>query len=195
MSKFVNEEENKKYNCALCKSAAWKETKQLPCGHRVCGPCVPKLSEAQCPSGETGCVPVKRSDVTRDNTGRREMQELEVYCSFEGCETIAKLKDEHEKRCEFRPEKCKNAGCNERTIAREMGNHEKTCGFRESECAHCSNKMAEINMKNHLEYDCGSVMRTCVECGDDRGMTLSEMEVHLKTDCEKAIVECGIAGC
>jgi TNF receptor-associated factor 2 len=150
-----------KYKCTLCRRAL-NQAHQLPCGHRICRPCVDDLfasaSQVSCPSGEEDCERnITREHVHPDFSAQREMRRFQVYCCY------------------------KDYGCQQTMPWTQFRAHTEQCTFRLQRCTHCGEELPLDNLQVHVENECPMTPCQCphgCELGPS-GILRSRLEEHL----------------
>ncbi|XP_012691449.2 TNF receptor-associated factor 5 isoform X2 [Clupea harengus] len=152
------------YMCPVCNSVVLNPH-QAGCGHIFCYQCIRTLMDSQTsPKCPLDNMLIKSDEVFQDNCCRRELLNLEVYCTnASSCShkiTLRHLQD-HLKCCEYESVECSNQGCAEETHRKDLLEHQQSvCSFRLELCTHCRKAYPLAQLKKHgaicpeAEVDC-----------------------------------------
>ena len=88
---------------------------------------------------------------------------------------------------------CPNEGCTESLLPRALAKHQDSCEYRLIDCKHCANKMACLEMEEHVQK-CPKVKIECPNKGCDVQWARGAMQVH-RARCENEEVGCPCPGC
>ncbi|XP_072284646.1 TNF receptor-associated factor 3 isoform X2 [Pyxicephalus adspersus] len=191
--KFLKHVEEK-YKCEKCRLVLCNP-RQTECGHRFCETCMNSLlssSRRQC----TACEEIIDKDkVFKDNCCRREVLALQMFCRNDtrGCKeqiTLGNLLIHLKSDCQFEELPCPRAECKEKVIRKDLSDHiEKTCKYREMPCQYCKNQVPLVEMQNHEDMDCPSVVVSCPHKCSVKSLLRSELTAHL-SECVNAPSTC-----
>lgn len=162
--RFVEKLEEQ-YVCPCCASVVINPH-QASCGHIFCLHCIRVLlengSSAKCPKDS---VLIRSNEVFQDNCCKREIQNLEVYCTnYPDCSSTAPLchLQEHLKTCQYATIKCPNQGCPETLPRRDLKEHSHNlCVHRKEPCPHCHQRYTIAQIKDHENTVCPEVKVPC----------------------------------
>ncbi|XP_067251968.1 TNF receptor-associated factor 5 isoform X1 [Chanodichthys erythropterus] len=139
---------------------------QTGCGHIFCAQCVKAYIEnggsSKCPLDN---VPIKPEEVFQDNCCKRELLNLEVYCTnAPDCKqraTLCNLQD-HLKVCQYERIRCSNSGCNDTVLRKNLMDHQRNvCSFRLESCQHCKQSFPVSQLLAHQKTSCPEVEVPC----------------------------------
>ncbi|XP_065181188.1 uncharacterized protein LOC135811874 isoform X2 [Sycon ciliatum] len=179
-----------KFLCPVC-LLLLRDPVQTGCGHRFCRYCSKRVID----SGNEIC-PVDHEPVTcafEDNYARREVANLEVYCSMstKGCTWTGKLRnvEDHTAVCEYTNVRCPNEGCSE-AVHRNQLNHHVTdvCRYTPVPCALCSVPVPQALMPDHIAQECINAEVQCAMCRNQ--IKRKELVQHTAEDCPNKTVVC-----
>ncbi|CAH2328545.1 TNF receptor-associated factor 3 isoform X1 [Pelobates cultripes] len=191
--KFLKTVEEK-YKCEKCRLVLCNP-RQTECGHRFCETCMNSLLSSpnqQCTACEEILI---RDKVFKDNCCRREVLALQMYCRNEnrGCKeqiTLGNLLFHLKSDCQFEELPCPRSDCKEKVIRKDLSDHiEKTCRYREMPCKFCKNQVALVEMQNHEDMECPSVVVACPHKCSVKSLLRSELNTHL-SECVNAPSTC-----
>lgn len=159
-----------------------------------------ETGSVECPVGEDDCVNLTKTTISRDGSGRREIQTLQVYCDFRdnGCESSITLKEleSHKQACSYRPLACPNSarGCDEHMRATSLYVHtDEHCAYRTVACRYCRKEVVFKDEKAHVAEECLEVSRACpYECDYKALMKKSELDEHVNSSCALAPIDCDL---
>lgn len=171
------------YMCPVCSSVVLNPH-QAGCGHIFCYQCILGLlkskTSSKCPLDN---MLIKSDEVFQDNCCRRELLNLEVYCTnAPSCshKIILSYLQDHLKCCEYEPVQCLNHGCTEVVPRKDLQEHQKSgCVFRLELCAHCKKPYPLAQLKKHEQAICPEGE---VECPNNCAQRIRRNKVrfHLK---------------
>ncbi|XP_076464365.1 TNF receptor-associated factor 3-like [Babylonia areolata] len=202
---FVNEEDRLRFQCPVHKGLL-HQTRQTPCGHRMCQGCVSVwldgAASKRCPVGESDCEDISETNVYPDKSIQRELKSIPVYCKNknEGCPAKMPYKNyrSHQDDCEFQPVSCEFSprGCREKILRGKLREHQEQCGFRPVRCRLCHMEICHNQLQAHNDNDCEEKVVGCpFGCKNE---TLKRKEVTDHRDvCPVHPVDCKFAhmGC
>jgi len=155
-----NEEIPDQYKCCVCKLILI-ETKQTPCGCRLCNTCGQTyFNEIKpCPVGELECCQkVSSNDLATDRASDREILKLKVKCIFDQCET--------------------------RDSVSNLEQHITECPYRQIQCNQCEQEIFYSSQEQHMQTQCTSRIVKCEFCNDK--MSIKELELtHHNVDSQE----------
>ncbi|XP_059399649.1 TNF receptor-associated factor 5-like [Carassius carassius] len=139
---------------------------QTGCGHIFCARCVRAYIEnggsSKCPLDS---IPIKSEEIFQDNCCKRELLNLEVYCTnAPDCTqrvTLCNLQD-HLKACQYEPLRCTNSGCSDTVLRRNLLEHQRNvCSFRLESCPHCRQPFLMSQLQAHQKTSCPEIQVPC----------------------------------
>uniref|UniRef100_A0A8C2FZ31 TNF receptor-associated factor n=1 Tax=Cyprinus carpio TaxID=7962 RepID=A0A8C2FZ31_CYPCA len=139
---------------------------QTGCGHIFCARCVRAYIEnggsSKCPLDS---IPIKSEEIFQDNCCKRELLNLEVYCTnAPDCTqtvTLCNLQD-HLKACQYERIRCSNVGCNDTVLRRSLQEHQRNvCSFRLESCLHCRQPFLTSQLQAHQKTSCPDIQVPC----------------------------------
>nr|QOS44541.1 tumor necrosis factor receptor TARF3 [Mimachlamys nobilis] len=188
-----------KHRCLKCRDVL-RDAVQTLCGHRMCEVCAFKLFDEQppyaCPGKDDTCVPnLKKEEIFRDPSARREIATLLVFCPHkeQGCkkEMPWKQQEEHTSNCVYKPVQCGyvNNGCDVSTNQQNLVNHQQRCDYRNVPCSYCKEDIIFKNKEDHESVGCMKYPIVCPNsCGIDN-LPREEMSEHI-IECPKRPFHC-----
>lgn len=191
--------------CRICKDAL-REPVQSSCGCRFCERCADFKflidEKIKCPGNDIDCKDLLRNELHHDNSAKREIVLLLVYCSFkdQGCNVTVPWKKlmDHERNCEYRLVPCRfhNNGCKEIVVLKSMDVHTQKCKYQPIVCKYCNEEVAKVKRKEHEKIYCIKIPLPCPYGCQIEKMTREKMEVHI-TECPNTPEDCPykILGC
>ncbi|KAI1896916.1 hypothetical protein AGOR_G00099800 [Albula goreensis] len=162
--KFVQKLEEQ-YVCPSCGRVVLNPH-QTGCGHIFCFQCIKALLEnrttPKCPRDNT---PIQPNEVFQDNCCKREILNLEIYCTnTPNCTytvTLCHLQD-HLRTCQYESVQCSNLGCTDVMFRRDLKAHtENVCVHRLEPCPHCSKHYTLVQLNDHENNTCPEVKVPC----------------------------------
>ncbi|XP_016359996.1 TNF receptor-associated factor 5-like [Sinocyclocheilus anshuiensis] len=132
---------------------------QTGCGHIFCARCVRAYLEnggsSKCPLDN---IPIKPEEIFQDNCCKRELLNLEIYCTnAPDCTqrvTLCDLQD-HLKACQYERIGCSNVGCNDTVLRKNLLDHQRNiCSFRQESCHHCRQSFPASQLLVHQKTSC-----------------------------------------
>ncbi|XP_066504382.1 TNF receptor-associated factor 5 [Hoplias malabaricus] len=139
---------------------------QTGCGHIFCAQCIRAFIE----KGETSKCPfddilIKPEEVFQDNCCKRELQNLEVYCTnAPSCThkvTLCNLQD-HLKSCQYEALQCPNSGCTDFLLRKNLTEHQNChCPFRTEICRYCRKPFPVAQLPDHEKTSCPDADLPC----------------------------------
>uniref|UniRef100_A0A672KRI2 Tnf receptor-associated factor 5 n=1 Tax=Sinocyclocheilus grahami TaxID=75366 RepID=A0A672KRI2_SINGR len=132
---------------------------QTGCGHIFCARCVRAYLEnggsSKCPLDN---IPIKPEEIFQDNCCKRELLNLEIYCTnAPDCTqrvTLCDLQD-HLKACQYERIGCSNVGCNDTVLRKNLLDHQRNvCSFRLESCYHCRQSFPASQLLVHQKNSC-----------------------------------------
>ncbi|XP_046900118.1 TNF receptor-associated factor 5 isoform X1 [Hypomesus transpacificus] len=199
--KFVKNLEEQ-YVCPVCKGVVFNPH-QSGCGHIFCHHCIQGILEG---SGMNPVCPldgglIKSNEVFQDNCCKREISNLEVYCTNSpncSCRiTLCRLQ-EHLKACQYELLQCSNTGCSEVMQRRDLQEHLRiSCTHRMESCQHCKKPYMFCQLKDHEMTTCLEVE---IECPNKCYQKIKRCKVtehidecpEVETDCVYAKFGCSV---
>ncbi|XP_016087519.1 TNF receptor-associated factor 5-like isoform X2 [Sinocyclocheilus grahami] len=139
---------------------------QTGCGHIFCARCVRAYIEnggsSKCPLDS---IPIKSEEIFQDNCCKRELLNLEVYCTnAPDCAqrvTLCNLQG-HLKACQYERLRCSNSGCNDTVLRKNLLDHQrKVCSFRLESCHHCRQPFLASHLQAHQKTSCPEIQDPC----------------------------------
>ncbi|XP_048734999.2 TNF receptor-associated factor 3-like isoform X2 [Ostrea edulis] len=182
-----------KYTCIIC-GGVLRDAVQTRCGHRMCGQCGDQLLSScpeniKCPADDESCVLLNETEIHGDFSVRKEVRNLEVYCTLrqEGCKELLAWKDleHHVTICDYKPSSCKynSYGCQKIIPRKEVEYHAKDCEYRTILCEYCSRELPLNSLKKHEDIECLGIIIPCkYNCGKQPSPRV-EMAVHIENEC------------
>ncbi|KAL2086998.1 hypothetical protein ACEWY4_018057 [Coilia grayii] len=180
------------YMCPVCNTVVLNPH-QAGCGHIFCYQCIRVLldskSDPKCPLDH---ILIKPDEVFQDNCCRRELLNLEVYCTnSSSCShktTLSHLQD-HLKCCEYESVQCSNHGCTEIIQRKDLKDHLLSgCLFRLEPCTHCKKPYTLAQLKKHEQAVCPEAE---VECPSKCGHMIRRNKLHEHTvECPEEEIDC-----
>ncbi|KAK6488733.1 TNF receptor-associated factor 5-like [Huso huso] len=146
------------YICPSCRRVVLNPH-QTGCGHIFCYQCITTFLECNsAPTCPIDNVLIKSNEVFQDNCCKREVLNLEIYCTNSpNCSskvTLCRLKD-HLEQCQYESLQCTHAGCTDRMFRKDLKEHLKNiCKYRVEPCPHCQTHLVLIHLKDHEETQC-----------------------------------------
>ncbi|KAA0712549.1 TNF receptor-associated factor 5 [Triplophysa tibetana] len=131
---------------------------QTGCGHIFCAQCIRTYVEngevSKCPLDN---ISIKSEEIFQDNCCKRELQNLEVYCTnAPDCTQripLCNLQD-HLKACPYECLKCSNSGCTDVLLRANLLEHQRNvCSLRLEPCEHCGQLYPEHQKSSCLEVE------------------------------------------
>ncbi|XP_029480909.1 TNF receptor-associated factor 5-like isoform X1 [Oncorhynchus nerka] len=164
--KFVKKLEEH-YVCPTCKGVVLNPH-QTGCGHIFCYRCIQGLLEnspATTPACPLDRGLIKSDEVFQDNCCKREISNLEVYCTNSpNCShrmTLCRLQ-EHLQACQFESLQCSNAGCSETMQRKDLQEHLRiSCSYRMEPCHYCKHPYTCCQLEDHERHSCPEVEIKC----------------------------------
>ncbi|XP_016425137.1 TNF receptor-associated factor 5-like [Sinocyclocheilus rhinocerous] len=139
---------------------------QTGCGHIFCARCVRAYikngGSSKCPLDS---IPIKSEEIFQDNCCKRELLNLEVYCTnAPDCAqrvTLCNLQG-HLKACQYERLRCSNSGCNDTVLRKNLLDHQrKVCSFRLESCHHCRQPFLASHLQAHQKTSCPEIQDPC----------------------------------
>ncbi|XP_051550455.1 TNF receptor-associated factor 5-like isoform X3 [Myxocyprinus asiaticus] len=139
---------------------------QTGCGHIFCAHCIrayiDKGGISKCPLDS---ISIKPEEIFQDNCCKRELLNLEVYCTnAPDCTqkvTLCNLQD-HLKACQYEQLICSNSGCIEILLRKNLSEHQRNvCSFRLESCQHCRQSYTVSQLLDHQKTSCPEVEVPC----------------------------------
>ncbi|XP_060083710.1 TNF receptor-associated factor 3-like [Ylistrum balloti] len=188
-----------KYKCLECRDVL-RDAVQTLCGHRMCEECAFKVFEKssplRCPGNDETCVPtLKKEEIFRDPSARRETATLPVYCSNkdQGCtqEMQWKQLEEHILDCDFKSVQCvyEPNGCGIFTLKKNLEDHLQRCEYRKEPCFFCKDDVVIVHRQDHESMECRKIL---IDCPNGCGIAerpREDMKEH-ELDCPKRPFHC-----
>jgi hypothetical protein len=188
------------YICTLCKGIYMRPTLcPCPCGHVFCKECIFRSLDISpiCPVSNE---PINRSQLQYIEVIQQTIDQNTVYCSnrMKGCTWLGKygsLEFHTMNVCLKEVISCPNHGCSLTFKREELYEHNLICDFRMIKCDKCNDDVIFILRAEHVKV----CLKEMIECTQLCGLAIErgKLEVHLKIDCENAVVDCTFAhlGC
>ncbi|XP_044045279.1 TNF receptor-associated factor 5 isoform X4 [Siniperca chuatsi] len=153
--------------CPVCRGVVLNP-QQNSCGHIYCFHCLQGLLESSSPSSPVcpvdGAV-ITPAEVFQDNCCKREISNLEVYCSNSpACTSVVTLNhlQEHLRSCQYEQLQCCNPGCRAALQRRYLQEHlTDTCPQRMEPCPHCQQPQRLSLIQDHVQSSCPEVEVDC----------------------------------
>ncbi|KAG8014910.1 TNF receptor-associated factor 5 [Nibea albiflora] len=153
--------------CPVCRGVVLNPH-QNSCGHIYCFHCLQGLLETSSPSGPVcpvdGAV-VTPAEVFQDNCCKREISNLEVYCTnLPACTSVVTLHrlQDHLSSCPYEQLQCFNVGCRAALQRRHLQEHlSSTCPHRTEPCPHCQQPLPLSLLQDHVLTSCPDVEVDC----------------------------------
>ena len=136
--------------------------------------------------------------ISHIGTGRRNILALGVKCDNAICEwegTVASL-ETHVATCEFTllpcPKQCQDNSDNiVHLMRKDLPHHlEIDCPNRDYKCQHCGKEGTFTNISLVHDKICGKKILPCPNADCTETMPRKEIEKHLNTECEYAVIAC-----
>ncbi|MCJ8737780.1 hypothetical protein PDJAM_G00027930 [Pangasius djambal] len=156
---------DERYKCPAC-GGAILNPHQTGCGHIFCAKCIRMFIE----SSDTSKCPldgilIKPEEVFQDNCCKRELLNLEVYCSnTPGCTQKMLLCDlqKHLKLCQYETLQCSNPGCTDILLRKNLPDHQRSlCPFRTDFCRYCTKPYPIAQLLDHEKMSCPEAEVQC----------------------------------
>ncbi|KAM9363295.1 TNF receptor-associated factor 5 [Symphorus nematophorus] len=180
--------------CPVCKGVVLNP-QQNSCGHIYCFHCLQELLESSSPSSPVcpvdGAV-ITPAEVFQDNCCKREISNLEVYCTNSpACTSVVTLHhlQEHLSLCQYEQLQCCNPGCREVLQRRYLQEHlTNTCPHRTEPCPHCQQPHRLSLIQDHVQSSCPEVEVHCPN-GCSQKVPRHELTEH-RQSCPEVLVDC-----
>ncbi|KAI4872813.1 hypothetical protein NFI96_016143 [Prochilodus magdalenae] len=153
------------YVCPACGGVVLNPH-QTGCGHIFCAQCIRVFIE----NGDTSKCPfdgilIKAEEVFQDNCCKREVLNLEVYCTNSPACTrkvaLCHLQD-HLKTCQYEALQCSNPGCTDILLRKNLTDHQRSlCPFRTEFCRHCKKLYPATQLPDHEKTSCPEAEVQC----------------------------------
>ncbi|XP_017539256.1 TNF receptor-associated factor 5 isoform X2 [Pygocentrus nattereri] len=153
------------YVCPACGGVVLNPH-QTGCGHIFCAKCIRIFIE----NGDTSKCPfdgilIKAEEVFQDNCCKREVLNLEVYCTNSpACTqkvTLCNLQD-HLKACQHEALQCSNPGCTDILLRKNLTDHQRSlCSFRTEYCRYCKKPYPVTQLPDHEKTSCPEAEVQC----------------------------------
>ncbi|XP_051979546.1 TNF receptor-associated factor 5-like [Xyrauchen texanus] len=140
---------------------------QTGCGHIFCAHCITAYIDnggiSKCPLDN---ISIKPEEIFQDNCCKRELLNLEVYCTnAPDCTqrvTLCNLQD-HLKTCQYEQLRCSNSGCPDILLRKNLSDHQRNiCSFRLESCQHCRQSYPISHLLDHQKSSCPEVEVPCL---------------------------------
>nr|WMV84500.1 TNF receptor-associated factor 5 transcript variant 1 [Larimichthys crocea] len=179
--------------CPVCRGVVLNP-QQNSCGHIYCFHCLQGLLETSPPSGPVcpvdGAV-VTPAEVFQDNCCKREISNLEVYCTnFPACTSVVTLHrlQDHLSSCPYEQLQCFNVGCRAALQRRHLQEHlSSTCPHRTEPCPHCQQPLPLSLIQDHVLTSCPDVEVHCPSCSQK--LPRHKLKEH-RDSCPEVQVSC-----
>nr|XP_046233053.1 TNF receptor-associated factor 5 [Scatophagus argus] len=153
--------------CPVCRGVVLNP-QQNSCGHIYCFHCLQGLLESSSPSSPVcpvdGAV-ITPAEVFQDNCCKREISNLEVYCTNSpACTSVVTLHhlQEHLRSCPYEQLQCCNPGCRAVLQRRYLQDHlTNTCPQRTEPCPLCQQPQRLGLIQDHVQTSCPEVELDC----------------------------------
>uniref|UniRef100_A0AAU6MX45 Tumor necrosis factor receptor-related factor 3 n=1 Tax=Argopecten irradians TaxID=31199 RepID=A0AAU6MX45_ARGIR len=189
-----------KYKCLKCRNVL-RDAVQTLCGHRMCEICAFEIFDEQpsirCPGNEDTCVPeLKKEEIFRDPSARREVGALPVYCSYrdQGCQVQVQWRQlqDHEQICDYKTVQCSYVtnGCGVRGIRTAIEEHLSGCEYRDISCAYCGDNIILNQKQEHELTQCRKFPIPCPNGCGHPNLPRDEMREHVEVGCSKKPIHC-----
>uniref|UniRef100_A0A673KRD3 TNF receptor-associated factor n=1 Tax=Sinocyclocheilus rhinocerous TaxID=307959 RepID=A0A673KRD3_9TELE len=117
---------------------------QTGCGHIFCARC-----QFQC------------LQIFQDNCCKRELLNLEVYCTNLSIHSTTSLSQGHLKACQYERLRCSNSGCNDTVLRKNLLDHQrKVCSFRLESSVLVPNLASKLRQA-HQKTSCPEIQDPC----------------------------------
>ncbi|XP_056304562.1 TNF receptor-associated factor 5 [Danio aesculapii] len=162
--RFVNRLEQQ-FICPSCGGIVLNPH-QTGCGHIFCAQCVKAYSEnggsSKCPLDS---IPIKPEEIFQDNCCKRELLNLEVFCTnTPECTqrfSLCNLQD-HLKACQHQRVRCSHSGCSDIVLRKNLLEHQRNvCSYRLETCHYCKQNFPVSLMMGHQKSSCPEVEVPC----------------------------------
>ncbi|XP_063059029.1 TNF receptor-associated factor 5 isoform X2 [Engraulis encrasicolus] len=180
------------YMCPVCNTVVLNPH-QAGCGHIFCYQCIQALLDSKSsPKCPLDSIPIKAEEVFQDNCCKRELLNLEVYCTNAShCThktTLSHLQD-HLKCCEYESVQCSNQGCTDALQRKDLQDHLRNgCVFRLELCTHCKKPYTLALLKKHEQSVCPEAK---VECPRKCGHLIKRNKLHEHAvECPEEEIDC-----
>ncbi|KAL8607391.1 hypothetical protein ACOMHN_024416 [Nucella lapillus] len=194
---FVSDADRLRFLCPVHKGVL-RNTRQTPCGHRVCHECVTLwlngATSKPCPAGEGDCEEVTQTNVTHDRSVQREIRNILVFCKnkSEGCPLKIPFKHyrSHLDDCDFQQVLCKHVsrGCKEAMARCKLKEHEDHCPARPVRCKLCSRQVSHSQLQEHDNNDCEETVTGCpFGCGNKDLKRKEKKVAKIHRPCQQAV--------
>ncbi|XP_041109015.1 TNF receptor-associated factor 5-like [Polyodon spathula] len=180
------------YICPSCRQVVLNPH-QTGCGHIFCYQCITTVLECNsAPTCPIDNVLIKSNEVFQDNCCKREVLNLEIYCTNSpDCSskvTLCRLKD-HLEQCQYESLQCTHAGCTGRMLRKDLKEHLRNiCKYRVESCPHCQTHLVLIHLKDHEETQCPEYPIPCPNLCT-QVMKRHELKEHFH-ECPEVPIEC-----
>ncbi|XP_070684369.1 TNF receptor-associated factor 5 [Pempheris klunzingeri] len=180
--------------CPVCRGVVLNP-QQNSCGHIYCFLCLQGLLEGSSPSSPVcpveGAV-ITPAEVFQDNCCKREISNLEVYCTnFPACTSVVTLQhlQEHQRSCQYERVRCHNPGCGAALQRRHLREHlADTCPHRTEPCPHCQQPHRLSLIQDHVQSSCPEVEVDCPH-SCSRKVPRHELTEHADS-CPEVRIDC-----
>ncbi|XP_070841484.1 TNF receptor-associated factor 5 [Chaetodon trifascialis] len=180
--------------CPVCRGVVLNP-QQNSCGHIYCFHCLQGLMDSASPVSPVcpvdGAV-IKPAEVFQDNCCKREISNLEVYCTNSpACTSVVTLHhlQEHLRSCQYEQLQCCNPGCRAALQRRYLQEHlTNTCPHRTEPCPHCQQPHRLSLLQDHVQNSCPEVEVDCPN-GCSQKVPRHKLTEH-RESCPEVHVDC-----
>ena len=146
-------------------------------------------------AGVSGDVRFRNGTDQDSCSGNREVLDLVTRCpgAKAGCEWKGELRslEEHKSTCLYIPVPCPRECGSEEMLRQDLESHLRDdCSERDYDCPHCNETgRYRERVTSHLQ-DCPMVVVPCPNEGCEQEVPRSQLQAHVATDCEYAVLPC-----
>ncbi|XP_051238121.1 TNF receptor-associated factor 5 [Dicentrarchus labrax] len=178
--------------CPVCRGVVLNP-QQNSCGHIYCFHCLQGLLEtSSSPACPVDGAVITPAEVFQDNCCKREISNLEVYCTnYPECTSVVTLHNlqEHLRSCPYEQLQCCNSGCRAALQRRYLQEHQTdTCPHRTEPCPHCQQLHRLSLIQDHVQSSCPEVEVDCPN-GCSQKVPRHKLSEHSET-CPEVPIDC-----
>ncbi|XP_068444789.1 TNF receptor-associated factor 5 [Clinocottus analis] len=181
--------------CPVCRGVVLNP-QQNSCGHIYCFLCLQGLLESSSASSRVcpvdGAV-ISPAEVFQDNCCKREISDLEVYCTNSPeCTSVVTLRhlQEHLRSCRYERLQCCNPGCRAAPQRRYLQEHlTAACPHRTEPCPHCRQPQRLSCIQDHMQSSCPEVEVDCPVSSCSMKVPRHKLTEH-RESCAELTVDC-----